>query len=162
MSIGAAIQPPHPLSAPSPPTLSLSQHQGLFQWAGSSHQVAKVLEFQFQHPSFQRLFRVDTHFKGPWMVPSASQESMPWALTAETMVGRRWGAGSVSITWEHNPRSHPNRNGSESALQFQDDFPAQESLVSAALMTTLPKVSVLCPWCMLNWGYRLRLSGRAY
>ena len=40
------IQPSHPLSSPSPPAFNLSQHQGLFQWVSSSHQVAKVLEFQ--------------------------------------------------------------------------------------------------------------------
>ena len=44
-----AIQPSHPLSFPSPPALNLSQQQGLFQWVSSSHQVAKVLEFQLQH-----------------------------------------------------------------------------------------------------------------
>ena len=42
--VGDAIQPSHPLSSPSPPAFNLSQHQGLFQWVGSSHQVAKVLE----------------------------------------------------------------------------------------------------------------------
>ena len=44
---------------PSPPTFSLSQHQGLSQWVSSLHQVAKVLEFQLQHQSFQRIFRAD-------------------------------------------------------------------------------------------------------
>ena len=48
-----AIQPFHPLLSPSPPTFNLSQHQGLFKWVNSSHQVAQVLEFQFQHQSFQ-------------------------------------------------------------------------------------------------------------
>ena len=47
--VGDAIQPSHPLSSPFPPTLNLSQHQGLFKWVSSSHQVAKVLEFQLQH-----------------------------------------------------------------------------------------------------------------
>ena len=47
-----AIQPSHPLSSPSPPAFILSLHQGLFQWVSSSHQVAKVLEFQLQHQSF--------------------------------------------------------------------------------------------------------------
>ena len=42
--IGDAIRPSHPLSSPSPPALDLSQHQGLFQWVSSLHQVAKVLE----------------------------------------------------------------------------------------------------------------------
>ena len=51
--VGDAIQPSHPLSSPSPPTFNLSQHQGLFQSGSSSHQVAKVLEFQLQHQSLQ-------------------------------------------------------------------------------------------------------------
>ena len=57
--VGYAIQPSHPLSSPSPPGFNLSQHQGLFQWVSSSHQVAKVLEFQLQHQSFQWIFRTD-------------------------------------------------------------------------------------------------------
>ena len=40
------IQPSHPLSSPSPPALNLSQHQGLFKWVSSLHQVVKVLESQ--------------------------------------------------------------------------------------------------------------------
>ena len=51
--VGDAIQPSHPLSSPSPPAPNPSQHQGLFQWVNSSHEVAKVLEFQLQHQSFQ-------------------------------------------------------------------------------------------------------------
>ena len=57
--VSDAIQPSHPLSCPSPPTFSLSQHQGLLQWVSSSHQVAKVLELQLQHQFFQWIFRVD-------------------------------------------------------------------------------------------------------
>ena len=57
--VGDAIQPSHPLSSPSPPAFNLSQHQGLFHWVGSSHQVAQVLEFQLQHQSFQWIFRTD-------------------------------------------------------------------------------------------------------
>ena len=68
------------LSSPSPPTFNLSQHQGLFQWVSSSHQVAKVLEFQLQHQSFQWIFRTD--FLQDWLVwspcsPRDSQESSP-------------------------------------------------------------------------------------
>ena len=47
--VGDAIQPSHPLSFPSPSAPNPSQHQGLFQWVNSSHEVAKVLEFQLQH-----------------------------------------------------------------------------------------------------------------
>ena len=56
---GDAIQPFHPLSPPSPPALNLSQHQGLFQWVSSSHQMAKVLEFHLQHQSFLWTPRTD-------------------------------------------------------------------------------------------------------
>ena len=48
------IQPSHPLSSPSPPAFNLSQHQGLFQWVSSSHQVAKVLEFQLIHRQIRK------------------------------------------------------------------------------------------------------------
>ena len=51
--IGDTMQPSHPLLSPSLPAFNLSQHQGLFQWVSSSHQVAKELELQPQHQSFQ-------------------------------------------------------------------------------------------------------------
>ena len=62
--VGGAIQPSHPLSSPSPAAFNLSQHQGLFKWVSSLHQVAKVLEFQLsKSPSneYSRLisFRMD-------------------------------------------------------------------------------------------------------
>ena len=57
--VGDATRPSHPLSSPSPPAFNFSQHQGLFKWVSSSHQVAKVLEFQLQHQSFQWIFRTD-------------------------------------------------------------------------------------------------------
>ena len=47
--VSDAIQPSHPLSSPSPSTFKLFQHQDLFQWVSSLHQVAKVLELQLQH-----------------------------------------------------------------------------------------------------------------
>ena len=50
--VNDSIQSSHPLLSPSP-TLNFSQHQGLFQWIGSSHKVAKVLESQLQHQSIQ-------------------------------------------------------------------------------------------------------------
>ena len=78
--VSDAIQPSHPLSSPSPPAFSLSQHQSLFQWVSSSHQVAKILELQLQHQSFQWIFR--THFFSDLLVrwscsPRDSQESSP-------------------------------------------------------------------------------------
>ena len=57
--VSVAIQPSHPLSFPSLPALNLSQHQSLLKWVSSPHQVAKVLEFQLQHQSFQWTRRTD-------------------------------------------------------------------------------------------------------
>ena len=78
--VGEAIQPSHPLSSPFPPAPNLSQHQGLFQWVSSSHQMARVLQFQLYNPPFQWIFRVD--FLQDWLVwspcsPRDSQESSP-------------------------------------------------------------------------------------
>ena len=78
--VSDAIQPSHPLSSPSPPALNLSLHQGLFKWVSSSHQVAKVLEFQLQHQSFQWTPRTDllqNGLVGSPCSPRDSQESSP-------------------------------------------------------------------------------------
>ena len=78
--VSDAIQPSHPLSSPSSPVFSLSQHQGLLQWISSLDQVVKVLELQLQHQSFQWIFRAD--FLEDWLLwspcsPRDSQESSP-------------------------------------------------------------------------------------
>ena len=57
--VSGAIQPSYPLSFPSPPATNPSRHQSLFQWVNSLNEVAKVLEFQLQHPSLQRNPRAD-------------------------------------------------------------------------------------------------------
>ena len=78
--VGDAIQPSRSLLSPSPPTFNLSQHQGLFKWVSSSHQVAKVLEFQLQRQSFQWILRTDFRqdgLVGSPCCPRDSQESFP-------------------------------------------------------------------------------------
>ena len=69
--VGDAIQPSHPLSSPSPPSLNLSQHQGLFQWVSSWHQVAKILELQLQ-PSV-----LPMNIKGCFPLGSTCLTSLP-------------------------------------------------------------------------------------
>ena len=64
--ISGAFQPSHALTPSSPSALNLSQHQGLFQWDGCSHQMTKNLELQLPHQSFQRVLRVD--FPWDWLV----------------------------------------------------------------------------------------------
>ena len=81
--IGDAIQPSHPQSFPSPPAFNLSQHQGLFQRVRSSHQVAKVLEFQLQHQSFQWIFRTDFIKDGLVGSPCSSRDSQESSLTPQ-------------------------------------------------------------------------------
>ena len=78
--VGDAIQPSPPLPSPSPPALNLSQHQGLFKWVRSLHQVAKVMELQLQHQFFQWIFRTDflqDGLVGSPCSPRDSQESSP-------------------------------------------------------------------------------------
>ena len=78
--VSDGIQPSHPLSSSSPPAPNPSQHQGLFQWVNSSHQVAKVLEFQLQHQSFQwtpRNALLQDGLVGSPCSPRDSQESSP-------------------------------------------------------------------------------------
>ena len=70
----------HPLSSSPLPAFNLSQHWGLFKWVSSSHQVAKVLEFQLRHQSFQWIFRTDflqDGLVGSPGSPRDSQESSP-------------------------------------------------------------------------------------
>ena len=87
--VGDAIQPSHPLLSPSP-ALNLSQHQGLFKWVSSSHQVAKVLEFQLQHQSFQWSPRTDLLFYWVWtntgLVSTKKRKRIP-----------RWGRKQASF-----------------------------------------------------------------
>ena len=78
--VSDAIPPSHPRSSPSPPALNASQHHSLFQWVNSSHEVAKVLEFQLQHQSFQRNPRTVLLQNGLVVSPCSprdSQESSP-------------------------------------------------------------------------------------
>ena len=73
--VSDAIQPSHPQSSPSPPAPNPSQHQSLFQWVNSLHEVAKVLEFQLQHHSFQRNPRADLLQNGLVGSPCSPRDS---------------------------------------------------------------------------------------
>ena len=106
--VSDAIQPSHPPSSPSPPAPNPSQHQSLFQWVNSSHQVAKVLEFQLQRHSFQRNPRADllqNGLVGSPCSPGESQESSP--------TGRPGAADKAGLPSEElPPASHSwGRNG---------------------------------------------------
>ena len=93
IQFGDAIQPYHPLLSPSSPAFDLFQHQGLFQWVSSLHQVAKVLEFQLQHQSFNEYSGLIS-LKVDWLdlcSPRDSQESSPSGLKKSHLEGwKRW------------------------------------------------------------------------
>jgi len=102
--VSDAIQPSHPLSSPSP-THNPSQHQSLFQWVNSSHEVAKVLEFQLQHHSFQRTPRTDLLQNGLVDSPCSprdSQESSPTPQFKST--------NSSALSLLHSPTLTPVEN----------------------------------------------------
>ena len=85
MSIESVMpsQPSHPLLSPSPPDLNLSQHQGLFKWISSLHPVAKVLEFQLQHQTFQWTPRTDLLQDGLVGSPCSPRDSQKFSPTPQ-------------------------------------------------------------------------------
>ena len=84
--VGDAIQPSHPLSPPSPPALTLSQHQGLFKWVSFSHQVAKALKFyRWENRSLKMFGHIaKDYIDGKWQIwdRTDSQECQTPAPTA--------------------------------------------------------------------------------
>ena len=81
--VSDAIQPSHPLLSPSPPAPNPSQHQGLFQWVNSLHQVAKVLEYQLQHQSLQWTPRTDLLQDGLVGSPCSPRDSQEFSPTLQ-------------------------------------------------------------------------------
>ena len=96
--VGDAIQPSHPLSSPCPAAPNPSQHQGLFQWVNSSHEVAKVLKFQLQHQSFQRTPRTDLLYNGLVRSPCSPRNSQESSLTPQFK-----SINSLALNFLHSP-----------------------------------------------------------
>ena len=96
--VSDAIQPSHPLSSPSPPAPNPSQHQGLFQLVSSLHQVAKVLEFQLQHQSFQWTPRTDLLYDGLVGSPCSPRDSQESSPTAQFK-----SINSLALNFLHSP-----------------------------------------------------------
>ena len=101
--VGDAIQPSPPLSSPPPPIFNLSQHQGLFQWVSSLHQVAKVLEFQLEHQSFQWIFRTDFLLRIHFVANSQSYSDLPSEGIHYLLLKK---FGFSSLRWKKHERAH--------------------------------------------------------
>ena len=96
--VGDAIQPSHPLSSSSPPAPNPSQHQGLFQWVNSSQEVAKVLEFQLQHQSFQWTPRADLLQNGLVGSPCSPRDSTEFSPKLQFK-----SINSLALSFLHSP-----------------------------------------------------------
>ena len=94
--VSDAIQPSHPMSPSS--AFNISQHQGFFQWVSCLHQVAKVLELQLQHQSFQWIFRVDFL----WLVPCSSRNSQESSPTSQfESISSSWSSAVFMVQLSH-------------------------------------------------------------
>ena len=105
--VGDAIQPSHPLLSPSPPApQSLPESESLFQWVNTSHEVAKVLEFQLQHHSFQRNPRADLLQNGLVGSPCSPRDSPESSPTPQFKSIHSWALSflySPALTSIHDP-----------------------------------------------------------
>ena len=99
--VGDAIQPSHPLSSPSPPAPIPFKHRALFQWINPLHEVAKVLEFQLQHQSFQWTPRM-TSLGMDWLDLLTVQETLKSLLQHSSKASTFWHSAFFTVQ-----RSHP-------------------------------------------------------
>ena len=141
--VGDAIQPSHSLLFPSPPAFDLSQHQGLFQWISSSHQVAKVLEFRLQHQSFQCILGTD-FFRMDWLNLLAVQGTLKSFLQYHSL--------KASIFWHSAffivQLAHPYMiTGKTIALTFVGKVMSLlYNMLSRLVITFLPRSKLYFPW----------------
>ena len=96
--VGDSTQPSYPLSSPSPPAPNRSHHQSRFQWVNSSHEVAKVLEFQLQHHSLQRNPRANLLQNGQVGSPCSPRDSQESSPTPQFKI-----INSLALSLLHSP-----------------------------------------------------------
>ena len=128
-----AIQPSHPLSSPFPLTFNLYQRQSLFRRVSSSHQVAKVLEFQVQHQSFQWIFRTDS-FRMDWFDLLAVQGNLKSLLQHHS--------SKASILWR----------SSFFTVQLSHPYMTTGKTIALTRRTFVGKVTSLLWICYLGWS----------
>ena len=145
--VGDAIQPSHSLSSPSPPALNLSQHQGLFKWVSPSHQVAKVLEFQLQHQTFQWTPRTDLLWDGLVGSPCSprdSQESSPAPQFKST--------NSSVLSFLYSSLSHPYMTTGKTIALTRRSFVGKVMFLLSNMLSRLVISFLLRSKCLLiSW-----------
>ena len=96
-----AIQPSHPLSYPSPPDPNPSQHQGIFQWVSSSHQVAKILDFKLQHQPLQWTPSTDLLYDGLVGSPCSPRDSQESSQHHSSKPSVLWCSAFFTVQLSH-------------------------------------------------------------
>ena len=142
-----AIQPSHPLSSPSPPASNPSQHHGLFHWVNSSHEAAKVLEFQLQHQSFQltpRTYLPQDGLVGSPCSPRDSQESSPKPQFKSI--------NFLALSFLHSPLLHPYMTTGKTTALTRQTFVGKVmsllfNMLSMLVITSLPRSKHL----LISW-----------
>ena len=128
-----AIQPSHPLSSPSPPAFNLSQHQGLFQWVSSSHQVAKVLSFSFSI-SPPNVYSGLISFRIDWLDLLAVQENLQ------------------SLLQHHSSKTSILRHSAFFIVQLSHPYMTTGKTTALIRWTFVDKVMSLFLICCLGWS----------
>ena len=140
--VGDAIQPSHRLSSPFPPALILSKHQGLLKCVTSSHQVAKVLDFQLQHQSFQWTLRTDLLLDGLIGSPcssSDSQESSPTPQSKSINSSALSFLYSPTLTSIHDHWKNQSLRWIRLLIRFILEFPLRCSEIEIKMMGFIVK-----------------------
>ena len=131
--VGNAIQPSPPLLSPSPLALNLFQHQGLFKWVSSSHQVAQVLEFQLQHQSFQWTPRTDLLWMD-WLDLLAVQGTLK------------------SLLQHHSSKASILRCSTFFIVQLSHPYMTTRKTIALTRQTFVGKVMLCFSICYLGWS----------
>ena len=168
--VGVIIQPCHPLPSPSPPAFNLAQYQGLFKWVSSSHQVAKVLEFQLQHsPSNEYSGLIS--FRMDWLdllVVQGTLKSLLQHHSLKASIPRCSAFFTVQL-------SHPYMTTGKTIALTRQTFVGKAmsllfNMLSRLVMTFLPRSKhLLISWLQslkygikINVSWRLQIVGCAY
>ena len=165
-----SIQLSHPLSPPSSPSLSLFQHQGLFQWLNCSYQVAKVLELQLQHQTFQWIFRVG--FLWDWLLwslccPRDSQESSSAIDSSVQSISHVWLFATPWTAAHQASLSITNTQSLLKLMSIESVMPSNHLILCRPLLLPpliFPSIrvfsneSVLCIRWPKYWSFSLSIS----
>ena len=130
--VSDAIHPSHPLSSPSPPAPNPSQHQSLFRWVNSLHEVAKVLEFQLQHQSFQEY-------------PGLISFRMDWFDLLAVQ-------GTLKSLQHHSSKASILRRSAFFTVQLSHPYMTTGKTIALTRWTLVGKVMSLLLKCYLGWS----------